>query len=180
MPSEGCTTGAAALPCVPPPSMAVRWRTSVQLGSVPLHGHCTANAPRSRPPDAFCPALPRPARRFAASRRLLTVPRLAFATASTGAVQVATLPPAQAAASAACVLAITVASGYYGTAVIGGVVGDYLGATIAISEVAVYLVIAADWQAAAAQWQPLALLAAVAALPVIYTRRVIIIGASKC
>jgi hypothetical protein len=160
--------------------MAVRWRTSVQLGSVPLHGHCTANAPRSRPPDAFCPALPRPARRFAASRRLLTVPRLAFATASTGAVLVATLPPAQAAASAACVLAITVASGYYGTAVIGGVVGDYLGATIAISEVAVYLVIAADWQAAAAQWQPLALLAAVAALPVIYTRRVIIIGASKC
>jgi hypothetical protein len=78
------------------------------------------------------------------------------------------------------VLAITVASGYYGTAVIGGVVGDYLGATIAVSEVAIYLVIAADWQAVAVQWQPLALLAAVAALPVIYTRRVIIIGASKC
>ena len=58
-------------------------------------------------------------------------------------------------------------------AVIGGVVGDFLGATIQVAEVGCYLVLAADWQAAAAGWRPLCLLAAVAALPVLYARRIV-------
>lgn len=36
----------------------------------------------------------------------------------------------------ATVLLVTIASGYYGTAIIGGVVGDYLGATIQVRSVA--------------------------------------------
>lgn len=88
----------------------------------------------------------------------------------------AMLPPMQAAAAAATVLAITAASAYYSNLVLGGVVGDYCGATIMIAELAVYLVLAADWQTAAVRWQPLALLAAAAAVPILYTRRVIGIG----
>lgn len=88
----------------------------------------------------------------------------------------ATLPAAQVAAVCATVLSITAASAYYGSSVLGGVVGDYLGATIAVCELAIYLVLAADWQAAAEQWQPLVLLAATAALPIVYTRRIINLG----
>lgn len=113
---------------------------------------------------------------FAASKQLLTLPRLAWATATTLGVLWATLPAAQVAAVCATVLSITAASAYYSSSVLGGVVGDYLGATIAICELAIYLVLAADWEAAAQTWQPLALLAVVAALPVIYTRRIITLG----
>lgn len=81
---------------------------------------------------------------------------------------------------AATVLLATVFSGYYGNLVIGGVVGDYLGATIAVTELAIYLVLAAEWPAAAVRWQPLAVLAATAAVPVLYTRRVIAAGGASC
>lgn len=118
--------------------------------------------------------------RFATSRRLLTPPRLAFATAGTAGVLLAALPAAQAAAVAATVLLATLLSGYYGNLVLGGIVGDYLGATIAVTELAIYLVLAADWQGAAARWQPLAVVAAAAALPVLYTRRVIAAGGASC
>lgn len=111
---------------------------------------------------------------------MLTPPRLLLGTLSTAAVLAAALPPAQAATAAAVVLAVTLASGYYGTLVLGGVVGDYLGATIAVAELAVYLALAADWPAAAVRWQPLAVLAAAAALPVMYTRRVISTGGTSC
>lgn len=117
---------------------------------------------------------------FATSRRLLTPPRLAFATAGTAGVLLAALPAAQAAAVAATVLLATLLSGYYGNLVLGGIVGDYLGATIAVTELAIYLVLAADWQGAAARWQPLAVVAAAAALPVLYTRRVIAAGGASC
>lgn len=119
---------------------------------------------------------------MAASKRLLTPARLAFGTASTAAVLLSLLPLAQVAAVAYVVLFITVASAYYGHLVIGGVVGDFLGATICVTEIAIYCVLAADWAAVAQRWQPLAVLAAVAALPVMYTRRVIAVGGStpKC
>lgn len=120
------------------------------------------------------------ARRFAQSQRLLTPPRLAFGTLSTIAVVALALPPAQALAVGAIVLAMTVASAYYGHAVLGGVVGDYLGATIAATELAIYLVLTADWAAVAVRWQPLAVLAAAAAVPIIYTRRIIKIGGASC
>ncbi len=119
-------------------------------------------------------------RRFAASRRLLTPPRLAFATASTAALLLAVLPAAQATAVAVTVLLAALLSGYYGNLVIGGVVGDYLGATIAVTELVIYLVLAADWPAAAARWHPLAVLAAAAAVPVLYARRVIAAGGASC
>ena len=51
--------------------------------------------------------------------------------------------------------------------------GDFLGATIQVAEVGCYLALTADWQAAAAGWRPLALLAAVALLPVLYSRRIV-------
>jgi cobalamin synthase len=37
----------------------------------------------------------------------------------------------------ATVLLVTIAAGYYGTAIIGGVVGDYLGATIQVGSTSV-------------------------------------------
>ncbi len=92
----------------------------------------------------------------------------------------AALPAAQAWAVGATVVAMTIASAYYGYAVLGGVVGDYLGATIAATELAIYLVLTADWAAVAVRWQPLAVLAAAAVVPVVYTRRMIQIGGANC
>ncbi len=43
------------------------------------------------------------------------------------------LGPAKALAVYATLVIITAAAGYYGTAIIGGVVGDFLGATIQVS-----------------------------------------------
>lgn len=63
---------------------------------------------------------------------------------------------------------------------IGGVVGDFLGATIQVAELACYLVLSADWSAAKERWQPLAMLAMVAAVPVVYCRRIIDFKASAC
>ena len=80
------------------------------------------------PPTRYC--------RFAQSRRLLTPPRLAFATLSAAGALVAALPPAQALAAGAAVLVVTVLAGYYSNLVLGGVVGDYLGATIQVAELA--------------------------------------------
>lgn len=133
-------------------------------------------APAQRPSH---PAA-RAARRFAQSQRLLTPPRLAFGTLSTAAVVAVALPPAQALAVGATVLCMTVAAAYYGNAVLGGVVGDYCGATIAATELAIYLVLAADWAAVAARWQPLAVLAAAAVVPVVYCRRIIQVGGANC
>jgi hypothetical protein len=62
---------------------------------------------------------------------------------------------------------------------VGGVVGDYLGATIQVAELNCYLVLAADWAAAAAGWRPLAALAAVAVAPILYSRRIVEFG-SPC
>jgi hypothetical protein len=58
-------------------------------------------------------------------------------------------------------------------AVIGGVIGDYLGATIQVAELCIYLALVANWHAFYAQWQPIAALAAASAIPIAWTRRVI-------
>jgi hypothetical protein len=53
------------------------------------------------------------------------------------------------------------------------VVGDYLGATIQVTELCIYLALLADWQAALVQWQPLGMLGVMAALPIIYSRQIV-------
>jgi cobalamin synthase len=71
---------------------------------------------------------------FAQSRALLTLPRLLLGTATAFAAPVLLLGAARGALVAATTLAVTLASGYYGNAIIGGVVGDYLGATIQVGD----------------------------------------------
>lgn len=93
----------------------------------------------------------------------------------------ALLAPGQALLVCATVALVTAAAGAYGQAVIGGVVGDFLGATIYVAELAVYLVLLADWGALAdGGWRLLVLLAGVVALPVAYCRRIVDFGASQC
>jgi cobalamin synthase len=72
-------------------------------------------------------------RRFAQSQRLLTLPRLLFSTGTAVLIPLALLGLHKAAIVWVTVVLVTVAAGYYGTAIIGGVVGDYLGATIQVS-----------------------------------------------
>lgn len=68
---------------------------------------------------------------FARSQQLLTPSRLMLGTlAALGAASA--LPWPSSGLVCGAVLAVTVAAGYYGNAVIGGVVGDYLGATIQV------------------------------------------------
>jgi cobalamin synthase len=69
---------------------------------------------------------------FAQSRALLTLPRLLLGTVTAFAAPVLLLGAARGALVAATTLAVTLSSGYYGNAIIGGVVGDYLGATIQV------------------------------------------------
>lgn len=71
--------------------------------------------------------------RFAQSQRLLTLPRLLFSTGTAMLIPLAVLGLHKAAIVWATVVLVTIASGYYATAIIGGVVGDYLGATIQVS-----------------------------------------------
>lgn len=108
---------------------------------------------------------------FADSARLLKPPRLALGTLTALVVPWAVLGLQRALLLWATMGAVTVAAGLYSTAILGGVVGDFLGATIQVCEVCCYLALTADWAAAAVNWRPLAVLAAVAALPVLYTRR---------
>jgi cobalamin synthase len=69
---------------------------------------------------------------LAQSTRLLTLPRLLFGTGTAVLVPVLALGVWQAAAVCLTVVLVTAAAGYYATAIIGGVVGDFLGATIQV------------------------------------------------
>jgi adenosylcobinamide-GDP ribazoletransferase len=89
---------------------------------------------------------------FAESGRLLTNARVAVATV------VAVGVPAflyggilaREALMIDCVVAVaTVISGFYGNMMIGGVIGDYLGATVIVTELAILLALGADWGRAA-------------------------------
>ena len=62
----------------------------------------------------------------------------------------------------------TIAAGAYGQSVLGGVMGDFLGATICVLELAIYLALAAD--AARFDASTFLRLAVVVSLPQIYGR----------
>ena len=81
---------------------------------------------------------------FGESRRLLGVKRVVLALATAGALAFGILP-ADAAWRALSVAAVgTVVAGEYGRSILGGVMGDFLGATICLLELATYLAISAD------------------------------------
>ena len=103
---------------------------------------------------------------FAETRRLLGLPRV-FVALATAAACAYGLLPAEAAERALLAGGVgTVISGLYGKSVLGGVMGDFLGATICMLELAVYLAIAADVEHADAS--ALTQLAVVLSLPQFY------------
>jgi adenosylcobinamide-GDP ribazoletransferase len=82
---------------------------------------------------------------FGRSRELLTLPRLVFALGTAVGVALAVLGPcARAAAVLLAAAASTAFAGWYGRSVIGGVMGDFLGATICATELVIYAVLSAD------------------------------------
>ncbi|PNH03985.1 Cobalamin synthase [Tetrabaena socialis] len=110
---------------------------------------------------------------MAQSTRLLTARRLLLSTALAAALPLAALGAARAGAVWLVTAATAAAAGAYGNAVLGGVIGDFMGATIQVAEV--LSVLCADWSRldSLAAGSPLLVLAGVAALPVIYCRRVV-------
>jgi adenosylcobinamide-GDP ribazoletransferase len=114
---------------------------------------------------------------FAQSQRLLTPWRVAFGTATAVLAPLALLGAHEALLLCATVLAVAVAAAYYADFVLGGVVGDYLGATIQVAELAAYLALLAERPA---DLRPLAALAAAAAVPVVLARRQIKLPAAQC
>lgn len=110
---------------------------------------------------------------FAQSQRLLTGIRLFIGTASAIGIPILAVGLQKAILMYVTVISITLLSSYYGNLVIGGVVGDYLGATIQVAELACYLVLTARWERVAQEWQTFVTLAIVAAIPVVYCRRII-------
>ncbi|KAG8460596.1 hypothetical protein KFE25_011371 [Diacronema lutheri] len=82
---------------------------------------------------------------FGRSRELLTLPRLLFALSTAVGVALAVLGPCARAAAvllgAACATAV---AGAYGRSVIGGVMGDFLGATVCSIELAIYAALTVD------------------------------------
>lgn len=81
---------------------------------------------------------------FGDSRRLLGLPRVLFAMASAAAVSYTLLPPEVAHRVLIVGGVGTYLAGHYGKSVLGGVMGDFLGATICVLEVAVHLAISMD------------------------------------
>jgi len=100
---------------------------------------------------------------FGDSKRLLGLPRVLFAMASAAAIALLLLPPA----AAHRVLIVggvgSYLAGHYGNSVLGGVMGDFLGATICILEVAVHLAVSMDL--GRADTRAIAWLAAVVSAP---------------
>lgn len=110
---------------------------------------------------------------FADSKKLLTIPRLLLGTACTVAVPYYLLPQDQALLVLGTVVGTTVMAAHYGNFILGGVVGDFLGATIQVTEVLVYLMLTANLEAAQKEWTPFAILAACAALPILNSRPIV-------
>eukprot|EP00884_Botryococcus_braunii_P018605 jgi/Botrbrau1/5428/Bobra.182_1s0030.1 len=117
---------------------------------------------------------------FAASRPLLTTIRVVYGTLAAGSIAVLALGWDLALPVLAATVVVTIASGIYGNSILGGMIGDYLGATIQVAELVVYLVLAADWtkMKSVEGWTPLATLVAVATVPIIYSRKIIDFGAA--
>jgi adenosylcobinamide-GDP ribazoletransferase len=113
---------------------------------------------------------------FAQSQKLLTIPRLILGTLITVCIAVGALGPDLALVLFFTTIVMTISAGYYANYVLGGVVGDYLGATICVTETILYMVMLVDWKGVLEtpeRWQALVSVAVVAALPIIYSRRVI-------
>mmetsp|Transcript_49956 Transcript_49956/g.153678 ORF Transcript_49956/g.153678 Transcript_49956/m.153678 type:complete len:403 (+) Transcript_49956:78-1286(+) len=103
---------------------------------------------------------------FGESRRLLGLRRVLVALATAAAVAHALLPAAAANRALLVAAGGTAVAGEYGRSVLGGVMGDFLGATICVLELAIYLALGAD--TTRADPRPLLRLALVVALPQLY------------
>lgn len=115
---------------------------------------------------------------FAQSRVLLSPARLLISTVTAGLVPMLVLRAKQALLVYAVTITVALASGMYAKAIINGVVGDYLGATTQVTELAVYLALLADGSILVTPegWQRLFLLGGVMILPVLYSRKIIDFG----
>ena len=100
---------------------------------------------------------------FGDSRRLLGLPRVLLAMASAAAASYLLLPPDVALRVLIVASIGTYLAGQYGHSVLGGVMGDFLGATICILEVSLYLAILMDVRRA--DGHAIAWLVGVVALP---------------
>ena len=81
---------------------------------------------------------------FGESRRLLGFWRVFVAASAAAAVSFLILEPFSATVALAAGAIATSLSGTYGNSIIGGVMGDFLGATICITEVMIYIALGAD------------------------------------
>ncbi|KAJ1635724.1 cobalamin-5-phosphate synthase-domain-containing protein [Pavlovales sp. CCMP2436] len=116
---------------------------------------------------------------FGRSRELLTLPRVGCAIASAVAVTVGVYgPTVQSAAVLLTAIFGTVFAGLYGNSVLGGVMGDFLGATICCIELSIYALLAVDPArlpalAASVGWaralRPFGMLAVALATPKLWT-----------
>mmetsp|Transcript_5245 Transcript_5245/g.15934 ORF Transcript_5245/g.15934 Transcript_5245/m.15934 type:complete len:326 (+) Transcript_5245:2-979(+) len=102
---------------------------------------------------------------FAAAAPLLTVARLALAAATSLVVAFAVLPAAQAQLALAVLLVALPFASAYGRTLLSGVVGDFLGAVVCATELAIYLALLAHRHASARALPPLAKLLVFLALP---------------
>lgn len=113
---------------------------------------------------------------FAQSQKLLTLPRIFLGTLITASIAVVAVGLDTALLLFLTTIIMTISAGYYADYVLGGIVGDFLGATICVTEAVLYMVMMVDWKGVVEteeRWQALMRLVIVAALPVIYSRRVI-------
>mmetsp|Transcript_16258 Transcript_16258/g.31491 ORF Transcript_16258/g.31491 Transcript_16258/m.31491 type:complete len:390 (-) Transcript_16258:235-1404(-) len=100
---------------------------------------------------------------------LLTWSRVAIATAYTLALIVMLLPVTKVIAVCVVVAIMTVASGVYATSIIGGIIGDFCGAVILLTEGLVYLILAADLDAIPLDaWKPWLRLVLFCGIPVYF------------
>jgi len=91
-------------------------------------------------------------------------------------VPVLLLPVEQAMSVFLVVVLVTLGASYYGNLIIGGVIGDFLGATIQVCELCVYLLLSADLKQTQTNPFPLVMLAATAVLPILTSRPLIDFG----
>lgn len=107
---------------------------------------------------------------FGEFRRVFGPARLAASCLSAAAIAFAILPAKRAAAVLGTVSFCTVFAKWYSFSVLGGVMGDFLGATTCVTETAIYLALITDPARVAAARVPLLRLAAVVLAPYVYGR----------
>lgn len=109
---------------------------------------------------------------FSDSKLLLTIPRLLFGTICAIIVPLLVMNEKQEAYLIfIAVILTTIASAYYGNAIIGGVIGDYLGATIQVAEIICYMALTANVDLD--KLPRLATAIGAAALPILYSRKIV-------